>query len=76
MAATLLIAFASRGPSPAGLVPLFANQSVCPLSAFRSVRSNEDSFFSRALIIERAAVTASSRVPKTVLSSGNRLPEG
>ena len=30
-----------------------------------------DRFFSHALIIERASVSASSRVPNTVLSAGN-----
>jgi hypothetical protein len=33
-------------------------------------------FFSQALIIERAVISASSRVPKTLLSFDNLLPGG
>src|SRR5262249_23624061 len=42
-----------------------------PLSSLRPVLLAKDRLFSRASIIERAVVTASWRVPKTVLSSGN-----
>src|SRR6516225_7929739 len=38
------------------------------------VRDSADCFLSQALIIERAVIFASSRVPQTVLSSGKLLP--
>jgi len=40
------------------------------------VRDSADCFLSQALIIERAVLCASSRAPKTVLSSGTVLPGG
>ena len=40
------------------------------------VGDSADRFFSQALIIERAVISAISHVPKTVLSLGNRLPRG